>query len=471
MAWRDIELNKKLFKNVDESVLTSTFSSLENCFVTEANGLSRFPGLVDFCTLESNADVYLEKMGTDIFAVSGDGKCFRIDRNANVTPIQGSNVLGGNRVSFAKTRDSLIMTAGRQIVRYDGHKNTILSKDAPLSNHVGFIDNYVLAVEAGSGRFQHSNLNAPDIWDPLNTFAAEAKSDDINAMLITPFGEIILTGEESIEQFERYPGGDAPFIRRWSIGDGLSEPYTLCHVDNAAWGLNSNYEFVRMSGQTSASASDDIQKDIEQKYSIDHLEAKNKAWATPLNIKGQKFIILQSPESTNSYGTRGFTGVFDIRRNQWFEIAGWDNQQGVPTLWQGRSVVSIWGRTFVGGQGKVYELLDGVHSNAGAVQRMYGRTAHFDTLGTIRVDRVRLTMKRGVGSYTANPQIVMRCNCDNKGFNLTQRRDIGFAGDGQMIIEFGAQGTGTTWQFEFMVTDDCPVDIRRLQVDVTPVVR
>ncbi len=469
--WTDIELNKKLFKNVDEGAITSTFGALENCFVTEANGLSKFPGLKLFNDFGGNAEMHMHHFGNDMVAVGTDGRTFRIDQNATETSIGGPPVLGGDRVSFASTRDGLVVTAGAQIVKFDGAKNSILSADAPLSSFVGYIDGYVLAVEKESGRFNHSNLNDFGVWDGLSTFSVNGSPDDINSMLITPFNEILLSGEESIEQYERHVGGSVPFFRRWSVGEGISEPWTLCFADNAAWGLNARREFVRLSGQTTQSVSDDIQKEIEHRYSLGHIGSFDRAWAAPVYTKGQKFIVFQSPEATNEYGTKGFTAVYDIRRGQWFEIFGWDENNGVPDLWPGRSVFNLWGKTFIGGLGKIYELDPQTYKNDTKTMRSYVRTAHFDTLGTMRVDGVRMTLKRGIGTYTQSPKIMFRSNPDNKGWSNMQMRDLGLTGQTELTVEFGAQGTADTWQFEWAVTDDCPFEMRRFQLDVTKVLR
>lgn len=469
--WADVELNKKLFKNVDESALTSTYGALENCFVTEANGLSRFPGLKEFVDLDSESDIHLNRYENDLIAVGEDGQTFRVDDQGAATKIQGTPVSGGDRVSFARSRDGLFMAAGAQVIKYDGIKNTVLSKDAPLSSFVGFLDGYLLAVEKDSGRFQHSNINDFPEWDALDTFAVDGSPDNISAMIITPFNEILFAGEESLEQYERFVGSDVPFFRRWAVGDGISEPWTLCHADNAAWGLNSRREFSRISGQTTQSVSDDIQKEIEDIYSLENIDALNGAWAEPCYIKGQKFIIFQSPAATNVYGTKGFTGVFDIRRGQWFEIFGWDDDNGVPKLWPGRSVFNLWGKTFVGGQGKIYELSSTTYNNDGQTQRAYCRTAHFDTAGTMRCDGVRFTVKRGVGTYESSPVIRFRSNPDNKGWGLWQQRELGETGKDLLIVEFGAQGTADTWQFEISMTDDAPFELRRMQLDVGKVLR
>lgn len=469
--WVDVPLNRKLFKNVDEEVITSTYAGLENCFVTESNGISRFPGLKEFCDLPSDSDIYLGRYENDLIAVGSDGQVFRVNSEGKTTKIPGTPVGGGDRVSFSRTRDGLMLAAGAQIIKYDGTETKVLSQDAPLSSFVGFIDGYVLAVEKNSGRFQNSKVNDFGTWEPLDTFAVDGSPDDINAMIITPFNEILLSGEESLEQYERYVGSQVPFFRRWAVADGISEPWTLCFADNASWGLNVRREFVRLSGQTTQSVSDDIQREIEHRYSFANLGAFNKAWAAPCYVKGQKFIIFQSPDATNNYGTKGFTGVFDIRRGWWFEIFGWDASNGVPTLWPGRSIFSLWGKTFAGGQGKIYEVDPSTYNNDGQTQRAYLKTAHFDTAGTMRVDGVRITLKRGVGSYEYSPKIMFRSNPDNKGWNNWQYRELGKIGEDLLFIEFGAQGTADTWQFEIYMTDDAPFEIRRMQIDAAKVLR
>ncbi len=464
--WVDVPLNRKLFKNLDERMLTATYAALENCFVTESNGISRFPGLKEFVDLDgSEADIHLGRYENDLIAVGEDGQTFRVNSNGQADKIGGTPVSGGERVSFARTRDGLMMAAGGQIIKYDGTKNSILSPDAPLSTFVGFIDGYLIAVEKDSGRWQHAKLNDFDVWDPLDTFAVDGSPDNINAMLITPFNEIIFAGEESLEQYERNLSSDVAFFRRWAVADGISEPHTLCFAGNAVWGLNDQVEFIRLSGQTTQPFSNDIQYEIEDRYSLENLGSLNKAWAHECYIKGQKFIIFQSPEATNSYDTKGFTGVLDMRRGQWFEIFGWDNENGIPDLWPGRSVFSLWGKTFIGGQGKVYQLDPKTHNNDGEVQRAYLRTAHFDTAGTSRVDGVRLTIKRGVGTYEKSPVVMFRANPDNKGWNNWQKRELGKTGRDTLLVEFGAQGLADTWQFEIFMTDDAQFELRRLQLD------
>ena len=116
--WVDVKLNKKLFKNVDEVMLTGTFGALENCFVTESNGLSRFPGLKEVVDLDGDSDIHLSRYQNDLLAVGEDGQAYTVDSNFSATSIEGTPVSGGERVSFARTRDGVMMAAGAQIIKF-----------------------------------------------------------------------------------------------------------------------------------------------------------------------------------------------------------------------------------------------------------------------------------------------------------------------------------------------------------------
>ena len=463
-TWTNIDLSAKLFSNVEESVLRKSAAALENCFVAETGGHSRFPGLKAFATLPGNAPTYLHAWRApvgDLIAVS-NSRVYRIDKSGTVEDMTGVPVSGGRRVIFDETNDELVMAAGGQIIRLAKDKTEILSADAPLSTHVGYIDGYLVAVEVNSGRFQHSMSNDFRIWDPLDTFSADGKPDNINALLVSPYRELLLTGIESVEQFERLPSGTTPFFRRWSVGEGVLAPYTLCAVDQGNFAINSTYEFVRFTGQVSEAIGDDIQATFES------VTDWTDAWAVPMQIKGQKFILLQIPNSLNAYGTMGITCLYDYRQKKWYNLFGWEG--GVPSIWPGTSYEEIWGRRFVGFKGGIYELDTAVYQNAGQVQRVLGRTAPMDQYGPSFVDNVRMRVKRGVG-LSANeedspPKIAFRCVRDGNRRTKWKYKSLGRIGDEYNTTQFGAMGHAmSTWQFEWMVTDPVSVEIVKLEAE------
>ena len=461
-GWLEVPINSKLFQNVKEAVLTKASAALENCFQNETGGHSRFPGLKDFSDLLGVAPVYLNEWKGDLVAVSGDGNTYRIGRAGVANNVTGVLVSGGRRATFARTEDELIIAAGGKMIRLAGTETEVLSDDAPDSTHIAFIDGYVVAIERESGRFHHSLAGQYRVWEALDVFSAESQPDFVNALAVTPRRELLICGVDSIEQYERLPAGDVPFFRRWAVGEGVYAPYTLIVADNGAWTINKSREFVRFAGQVSEPAGDDIGITLED---VDDWDG---AWASLMHIQGQKFIVLQMPNATTVYDGKGITALYDYRQQRWFNLYGWDSDLDRPSRWPGWSHYSIWGRNFVGGNGKVYELDKETYDNGGELQRMLGRTAHLDKWGESRVDNLRIRVKRGVvGSNEDNPQISIRAIRDNGTPTRWRRKGLGKAGDRQMTIEFGGFGCAHTWQFEYLITDACEAEIVKMGVQVT----
>ena len=468
--WIPIPIEEKWFTNVHETALTRAQAAMENAFINEAGGHSRFPGLAAFATLTDSGRVYLHDWRGDLIAATSRGRVYRIDLNGNVADVTGVPVSGGGRVIFSKTDTELLMAAGGPIITFRGDTTKVLSDNAPNSTHVGFIDNFVIAIELHSGRFFHAAAGVYDSWSPLDVFTADGKPDDLTALLITPFRELLLIGPESIEQFERLTTGTTPFFRRWSVGEGILEPYTMIATDNGAWGINDDFEMIRFSGQTSEPRSGDVQRTLEV------IDDWTDAWVggypdKPLNIIGQRFIVLQAPNATNPYGTKGLTLGYDYRQDRWFSLYGWDETNGVPIRWPGWSHWQIGsGRKkeiFVGGEGAVYKLSNDTFKNDGVTQRMYGRTAPLSNLGEVRIDNMRARLRRGTGTNAANSTISFRARRDNKKVTRWVRKSLGKAGEREPVIEFGGMGCAEVWQFEWFVTDDEPVELVKLEAQVT----
>src|SRR3990167_773079 len=261
--WQNVDIAAKLVTNVDETSLRRGAAAQENCFSNEAGGLTRFPGLAAFSTLSGGAPTYLFEWQQDLIAVSGS-RVLRVDSRGTGQDVTGVPLSGNGRCVFTKTPDELVMAAGGPILRLAGATTELLSPDAPESTHVAFIDGFLLAVEANSGRFQHSGSDEFRTWDPLDVFSANAQADDINSMVITPYREVLLSGVDSIEQFERLTTGATPFFRRWAIGQGVKSAYTLLTADQGTWAVNKASEVIRIAGQTTEVISGDIGRTVER---------------------------------------------------------------------------------------------------------------------------------------------------------------------------------------------------------------
>jgi hypothetical protein len=462
MAWLPIPLDAVLNENVDEDVLRGANAVLENGYVNEAKGISRFPGLRLFATLPSPDAIVLEDWRDDLIAITTGGQVFRVSEAGVAEDVTGAAVTGGGRAVTAKTDTELLIAAGGPIISYSGGDTTLLSADAPDSTHVGYISGYVVAIEPNSGRFYHSQPGEYGTWNPLDVFSAEGRPDDLNALLVTPFNELLLFGPQSVEQFEPSPYGTSPFFRRWAVAGGVHAPYTLCSVDNFTWGVDNHREFVQLVGQTTRPVSGPVQKTIET------ITDWAGAWASEIAHNGQRFIVIQAPNAVNAYGTAGVTLLYDYRRKRWSHLYGWDQEFDIPACWPGRSVKNIWGRTLIGGDGVIYELDAATH----ATQRLLWRSQHIERGDAMWINNVRLRVKRGLADSNAAASLVgLRFSRDARGFGRLVNRDLGRAGDRAQHLDFGNMGVGQLLQIEIVVTDDVQVDLAGLQLDVIQVAK
>lgn len=467
--WTPLAIDKPLFANLDEDAVVGFQTALENGFQNELGGITRFPGASEFTIVDTNAKrLYLSEFNDDLIAASDKGQLYRIDRQGNVENVTETPISGGRRVVFAQTDRDLLMCAGGPIVRLRDLKTELLSTSAPNASHVAWLDNFTVAVEVNSGRVSHSRPGQPDLWDALDTYSADSNPDNINGMIVTPFRELLLGGTDSTEQFERTASGESAFYRRWSIGDGMRLPYAMVFADNQTWTINSLFELVKVSGQTSASVSATFQKFLEG------IDDWSDTWMggypnNPLSILGQRFIVLQMPHATNVYGTKGVTLVYDYRNNRPFFLYGWDAQKGVPARWPYWSHWKIWGKTYLGGSdGKIYELTEDTHRNGDDLQRWLVQTSHMSQGSGVCIDAFRLRLVRGVGGSNGNaPTIRVRCSRDGRPFGPWITRSLGKAGQRTQFIEFGSFGNGGTLMWQISSAEDCKIDLIGADVKIS----
>jgi len=462
--WTQLPLDSKLYSNLDPIHLTRAFAAVENGYINEGGGHSRFPGHRRFATFNSTGRVYMTDFHGDLIAATGLGRLFKVMKTGDFEAVPGVLVPGGKRVIFDEVEDRLNIVAGGQIIQYDGAKTTLLSPDAPQKvSHIGSIDGYVLAIE--EGRLYNSDPTDPSSWDPLDVFGADSKPDHINAMLVTPYREIMLLGEKSTEQWQRTPNGNAPFYRQQAFSEGNPYAYAVTFVDNALMMVNRQKEIVRVSANSSKPFSEDIQKQLQA------IDDWTDAWMggfpdEPLSINGQVFMLLQAPYASNPYGSKGLTFLFDIKNKKFSNLYGWDTETQQPNRWPGWSYWPMWDKIYVGGEGCIYEMTPDSYYHESTLTRWMIRTGHISNNGAT-IENLRLSILRGIGTYESEPTIRVRCRRDNNGWSRWKSRGLGRKGKGNMTLDFGNFGTAYNHQFEIQVTDNCAVEIRDAMAQVS----
>lgn len=470
--WIDLPLNKGLFANLDPDAVVQYQTAIENGFINELGGHTRFPGLELFADLtgqfNDNGRIYLSDFEGDLIAASGKGNVYRIAENATVTPTTGVPISGGGRVIMAPTNQEMLFAAGGPIVRLRQKKTEVLSSEAPDATYVGWIDGIGVANQINTFFFFYSTPGQISDWPALNSFAADSDPNPITCFLINPYRELLFGGLKKFEQWERTTTGTVPFFRRWAIGDGTKMPYMLVFADNATWTINNKKELVKFLAQQSQNAGGEIGLLLE------NIDDWTDAWMggypdQPLHVIGQKFILMQMPNATNEYGTKGVTLVFDYRNKKFFQLYGFDKTTGLPSRWPGWSHWPLWDQVFVGGEGKIYKLTTSTYWQNGALSRWLVRTSHMAQGNQVSINDFRLQLKRGFGGPTKPPTIQVRCRRDGGAFGPWIKRDLGVSGDNIQFKNFGAFGTATTFQWEIMCSDDAPINLIKAQVKATEV--
>ena len=445
-----------MFGNIDESALTRAPAAIENAYENVAGGISRFPGLIKFATFPGQR-TYLSTWNGSLIAGTDAGRLYRIDRSGKVTDVTGVPISGGRRMIFSATEDQLVIAAGGAIISLSGERTEVLSPNAPPSTHVAFLRGYLLAIEANTERFQYCDPGKFTVWNPLSVFSANAKPGAVNSMVVTPYDELMLGKTDGIEQFEVLPNGTQPFSERWSTGEGVVLPYTLVADKTGTYAVNSRYEFVRFYGQ--------ISQDQSEAINLNGIDDWTDAWAQELTVKGQNFFILQAPNATNAYNTKGITYAFDYRNKKWCYLFGWDAKASLPNRFPAWSFQRLWGKIFAGVPGGVAVFDDATYQLQGGMFPVLLRTGHIDEFGPVRIDDVRIRVRRGDGTYQgAPPRIGLRVNPDNLGFDQWTYEPMGIPGQREMTIHFGGQGAADTFQFEIACTDNVPIELVSMEI-------
>jgi hypothetical protein len=458
--WANFPWDQAVFSNADETILRGAPAAAENVYANAAGGFSRFPGLRPFALLPGQGRVTLKRYRDDLVAACETGQVFVVDRKGEATNVTGTPISVGERPIFAETEEALIIAAGGPLVRLSSGRTTLLSAAAPLSTHVAYLDGYLIAPERFTGRFRHSNVGEPTVWEDLSVFTAEGKPDPVLACVVTPFRELLLAGPESIEQWETLAGGEGPFFRRWTNGEGIAHPYTLVTDTTGTYGVNLRAEFTRFQAQVSREASERIA------LSLQAIDDWTGAWAASLAIKGQRFIILQAPNAwSESHGCRGVTFLLDYRAQRWSMLWGYDPATGNAARWPGWSIESCWGRTYVGYDGGIAELALDAYDNLSQPMRCVLRSAHVDEFGPSRIDDVRVRLRRGVGDYGARePRFSLRMRRDNHDWTDWVWRSMGAPGENVLVDRLGGMGIANTWQMEIACSDPVPFEFTRAQI-------
>jgi hypothetical protein len=356
--WRPLPLDKTLFANLPEGAVTGGYqTAIENGFHQRARAAT--PAFPDFRVRRLRRQC--AGLPARFQRRPDRGRLQGQVRASTATPTSRTchRSAGGGRPprGVCQDRPRTADGGGRADRAAARLKDRTAVVGGAACSPVAWLDNFTIAVEINSGRFFHSSPGAPDQWDPLDTFAADGNPDNINSLLVTPARELMLGGEDSIEQFERSDGGDAPFARRWAIGaGGVKLPYAIAVRRQLRLDHQQPPRARALRRPGAGSQSDEFRTPAGGDRRL--VGCMDGGYPDrPLHIRAEVHHPA-GPERHQCLRHQGRDArLFDYENGKrFFSLYGWDRAAGVPSRWPGWSHWTLWDRVFVGGEGKVYEL-------------------------------------------------------------------------------------------------------------------
>jgi len=448
-----LPLKEKPFLNVESignSVALETFFDADKDDFMNNKARKGLELLVDLGTGYPIDGIY-NPIDADYVLAFSSGRLFKID-HAVTTEITGVTINGGTPVKMADFGNQGFFCNDSRIVKWvyaDATCAFIADADAPTNaTHLGFIDQYLVALIADSAQFEWSDVNDPDTW--LGEYATAESRPDNAVALVSAFGEIFIPGSRVIENWVDSGDPVSPFQRipGTSTERGSISPYSFAQIDNSYMFLDSGRRVIRMLGREPQVISNPFDAEFQA------LDTITDAIGINFNAGGDTKYILTFPTADQTF-------VYDYKLDVWSKWSYWQEPNGVRRRWLGNCgcMVPTWNQYLVGSKtdGKIYIAGD-YDDDAGNTKQTEIITGRIDW-GTSKrksCNRLRVKVKRGTGGLSTSQKIIMNYR-DNGKMQWSHDKviDLGIAGDNESYKTFRNLKTyrDRQWRFRGTSTD------------------
>ncbi len=376
---------------------------------------------------------------------------------ANVT--FGDKLSIGNIVSYADYGDVGYFANYSKILKWRYGEFTsahIGDPEAPdNATFLGFLNQYLLALRAGTARFDFSETGEPDLW--RGEFAVAESRPDNAVALFTAFDEIYIPGTSTTEHWSGTTDPTIPFQK--SPGTlterGTMSPYTVVQLDNSYMYLDSEKRVVRMSGRTPQVISNPFDNEFQSFRNVE------QAYAINFNAEGDTKYIISFPVEQRTF-------VYDYKRDFWSEWTWTNPATRARESWIGRVGVYCeqWGKYLVGSRidGKIYVVSKESYqdyNNEIATEMWTGRI-NWGTDKRKATMKMRIKLRRGTGdtwdvvpgefSPEGTPKLFISYRDDGKGeWSADRMIDLGETNDTETEVVFRRLGTYRNRQWRFRI--------------------
>lgn len=464
MAFVDVAINEGLFSSVSEFELQNSpkASILSNLLINDAGSNQTRPGLgpeSGFATLGAKAIGATYFQGRAIF-VTEERDVWALSSDGTTENITGAKLGGDRRPFFATDGRILAIAGGGKPIQYLGGGTTeLMPGNAPTCSHMLYLDGYWIANMLGTGEFAFAGptRDLRETWNALDFATAEALPDSINA-IATSIRELHIFGPESVEIFQNYGEEDVPFVRIFTLDNGLVAPYSVINANNTLFWLDSNRRFVESRQRTPVFISNEIHSEIQAMtvvsdcygYKIDYKDQFLLVWVFPTERKSYWYNY-----KTQQCGRfESFVSDTDVT----FRLNAYAYDKDTNTHYVADNTSA-----------KIFKFSDAyLHDGDQPIRRI--RRTGVITHGTFvrkQSNRYRIWVKRGMGALdTTEPYLLIRFRDDGKPWSAFRRVGLGKIGQMESYVEISYREIYRARQIEIVCTDAVGLWINRIQEDV-----
>jgi hypothetical protein len=341
----------------------------------------------------------------------------------------------------------------------------------PTATSVAFLDQYMLANDEESGRFQSSALNDATDWDGLDVATAEGSPDNLLALAVNN-RQVILFGDISTEVW--FDSGDSsnPFQRISGafIEHGIAGAKLHASADNTEffWSKDANGEAMamRLVGYQAVRVSTFAIEQLVQQYGD---ISAGTCWA--FQTGGHTFVVTNFPGADVSL-------VYDVAMGLWHE---WSviSDSGIEGRSRAQFHVYHAAMHIVGDfeNGNLYKMVEPLKNqeyseNGSPIPRERTFPGVKIQGKRIFVSNLQIDTEMGVGLDGAvqgsDPMVTLQISKDGGNtFSNEMSEHLGKIGETLNRINFSRLGAGRDWIFKLRCSDPVPITLIAAWIEFT----
>lgn len=351
--------------------------------------------------------------------------------------------------------DQLFITSGDHGYCFDLLTNVLTTVLSSGATQGGFLYGYFVAFDITQGQVRMSDLFDGTTWDPTQFFAPSIPQDPWLAMLVNPYGQILLIGKWTGSFYYNAGTFPIPFAPDPSglLEEGIASTFSIRQAGkSAAWlatNKNGGYQVVRATGFTPQPIST---RALE--YQISRYARVDDAIGESYEDQGHAFYILTFPTAKKTH-------VYDFTTGKWHRRMTWLAEQNAEDSWRPIFHCFAFNKHLVCDRttGTVYvmDIAFPLDVDGRVIRRIRRAPAVQHERLRMFFPKFELLLESGLGTSTgagSNPLVMMRKSDDyGQTWSSERQASAGKIGQYRMRVRFLNTGSARGRVFEVSVTD------------------